>query len=100
MQFECYVVDVVNIGSHGQGHGMHDLMSQDISSRCQDAVWNREYDAVGMGPPCNTFSRARNNRPGPPVLRTHEHLYGVPGLNAKDKAKVQEGNHHSRNPRG
>ena len=41
------------------------------------------------GPPCRTWSRARFRRPGPPVVRTREHPYGVPGLTGRLRAQVE-----------
>jgi hypothetical protein len=59
------------------------LQDQDIAD---DSVWERtrqrlrqgEFDFVFAGPPCRTFSEARAQRPGPPVLRSPEHPYGYP----------------------
>ena len=45
-----------------------------------------------MGPPCNTFSHARTVAPGPPPLRTAEHLYGLPGLTPAQKEQVRTAN--------
>ena len=33
---------------------------------------------VFAGPPCRTWSLARQSGPGPPVLRDAEHIYGFP----------------------
>ena len=43
--------------------------------------------------PCTIFSCARKNDGlGPGPLRTDDYLWGLPGLRAKDIAKVQDGN--------
>jgi len=71
-------VDVVNLH----------LEDQDV---VDDAVWTRisqrlargDFHFVFAGPPCRTFSDARLHRPGPPVLRNAEHLYGFPKSQAK-----------------
>lgn len=45
-----------------------------------------------LGTPCNTFSRARDNPPGPPPLRSDTHVLGLPTLQGADLQKVVEGN--------
>ena len=52
------------------------------------------YDACLLGPPCNTFSNARNDHDGgPQPLRTASgaERYGRQGLEPKDKEKVKIG---------
>lgn len=45
-----------------------------------------------LGTPCNSFSRARDRRPGPPPLRSDSKPLGLDGLRPGDFIKVQEGN--------
>ena len=59
------------------------LTDQDL---LDDAVWERlkvrirsgEFAFKMSGPPCRTFSASRATRPGPPVLRDRQHIYGFP----------------------
>ena len=45
-----------------------------------------------LGTPCNSFSRARDRAPGPPPLRSDQHVMGLPDLRPCDALKVAEGN--------
>lgn len=45
-----------------------------------------------LGTPYNSFSRARDRRPGPPPLRSNSKPLGLDGLRPGDFIKVQEGN--------
>ena len=56
--------------------------------------WIRAGFIIGghCGTPCNSFSRARDRRPGPPPLRSDTMVMGLPGLAAHDQIKVSEGN--------
>ncbi len=53
---------------------------------------SRRIKAGHLGVPCNSFTRARDNPPGPPPLRSNEHVLGLPGLSQKDQIKVDIGN--------
>ena len=55
-----------------------------LSSKLLDAVW--------LGVPCNTFSRARERGGGPPPLRSDEFPWGLPKLSVLDQRKVDTGN--------
>ena len=48
--------------------------------------------AVWMGTPCSSWSRARDHGPGPPPLRSDQHVLGLPGLSPKCQASVDVGN--------
>ena len=73
-------VDLVNVGT----------ADMDI---CDDSVWNRLrakliggiYRFLFAGPPCRTFSAARQARPGPPPLRDRSHPYGFPKSQARER---------------
>ena len=69
-----------------------------------DSVWNRirakissgTFQFIFAGPPCRTFSMARQVRPGPPPLRDRQHPYGFPrsqarrrGISTGDLEKVR-----------
>ena len=45
-----------------------------------------------LGTPCASFSRARDNPPGPPPLRSNQFPLGLAGLSKKDTFKVKVGN--------
>ena len=48
--------------------------------------------AVWLGTPCNSFSTARDNPPGPPPLRSDKYVYGLPNLSQSDQVRVDIGN--------
>ena len=62
---------------------INDPIKQDLAN---DAVWlpflarikAGEFEAIFASPPCRTHSTARRIRPGPPVLRSPEHVLGFP----------------------
>ena len=64
------------------------------SNRRLIAGWMRAGKICGghLGTPCNTFTRARDHPPGPPPLRSNEHVLGLPNLLPHDLAKVRDGN--------
>ncbi|CAE7219960.1 gag-pro-pol [Symbiodinium sp. CCMP2592] len=47
---------------------------------------------IHLGMPCESFSRARDVRPGPPPIRSNMHPLGLPGLRPADQLKVELGN--------
>ena len=67
--------------------------------RICDDIRNGVYSFLFASPPCRTFSEARHEQPGPPVLLDHEYPYGYPksqgksrGLQRSDFDKVREDN--------
>ena len=52
----------------------------------------RRVAMVSAAPPCGTCSAARKIQPGPPVLRTPQHPWGVPWASAKDSIKLKSAN--------
>ena len=56
--------------------------------------WARCRRVVGgnLGTPCHAFTRARDHPPGPPPLRSNQHVLGLPNLKPGDQMKVTEGN--------
>lgn len=56
--------------------------------------WVRCRRVVGghLGTPCHSFTRARDHPPGPPPLRSNQHVLGLPNLKPGDQMKVTEGN--------
>ncbi|CAE7648821.1 unnamed protein product [Symbiodinium sp. CCMP2592] len=50
------------------------------------------YAVFWAAPPCGTFSPLREVRPGPPVLRSEQHIEGLPSLGKKEKEQVRTAN--------
>ena len=48
--------------------------------------------ALWIATPCQTFTSARDNPPGPPPLRSDMHIVGWPGLSSIDARAVKYGN--------
>lgn len=68
-----------------------------------DEVWDpiiasiktRQWDAVILTPPCNTFSRSRHNwknSPGPRPVRSRDYPFGFPWLAPKNRRICDQGN--------
>ncbi|CAE7829729.1 unnamed protein product [Symbiodinium sp. CCMP2592] len=55
-------------------------------------IKSRRVVMVFAAPPCGTCSAARNYRPGPPVLRTTSHPWGVPWASTRDCVKLKAAN--------
>lgn len=70
----------------------HDLRSKAVRGTILGWIRSGLIKAVHLGTPCNSFSRARDRRPGPPPLRSDEHPLGLSGLRESDETKVREGN--------
>ena len=85
------------------GVGCHeiDIVNGVEFNLANDAAWLRlcrqlaagEVSAVVAGPPCTTFSRARQGPPGPRPLRSAAHPYGLPSgeLTKAEHEAVREG---------
>jgi len=71
-------VDVVNVHLEDQ-----DLVDDAVWTRLRQRLLNGDFSFVFAGPPCRTFSDARLQRPGPPVLRNQEFIYGFPKSQAR-----------------
>ena len=67
----CEDFDIVN-GSE------QDLSRDDVWTRLLVRIKCRDFRFIVMGPPCSTFSRARERQPGPRPLRSFEAPYGLP----------------------
>jgi len=84
-------VDIINDSKLGN------LLNEDTI-----ALWMSLFDArviIGLacGPPCETFAAIRhcpldNGKPGPPPLRSLEHLWGLPDLSHKHGIQVSVAN--------
>ncbi|CAE7285341.1 unnamed protein product [Symbiodinium sp. CCMP2592] len=55
-------------------------------------IKSRRVAMVFAAPPCGTCSAARHFRPGPPVLRTTSHPWGVPWASTRDCVKLKAAN--------
>lgn len=52
---------------------MHDLRREEVYDFLMRLAISGCIAAAAAGPPCNTFSRLRMIRPGPPQLRDEAH---------------------------
>lgn len=50
------------------------------------------YEAAWIATPCGTFSPLREKQPGPRVLRTLDHITGVPGATKAEEAQLRDAN--------
>ena len=76
----CVEADIVNVHLNDQ-----DILDDSVWARILGDIKAGKYDFVFAGPPCRTFSEARNERPGPPVLRNQEFPYGFPKSQARSE---------------
>ena len=85
-----------NDASRG-GDNTHDLLNdhffQSLIRRCSRG----EFLAIVAAPPCSTFSISRfigteDPTIGAPVVRTREHIYGVPNLDQRHERELRESN--------
>ena len=67
---------------------------RDARNRFRMGEWIRCGFVLGLhlGTPCESFTRARDVRPGPPPLRSNEQPLGLPNLRPGDQLKVLTGN--------
>jgi len=79
------------------------VMSEPVTKFLYDSIARRSIRFVWIGITCASFSRARRNPHGyghgwPPPLRgdSGRDLWGLPGLNAKDRERVTSGNLQAR----
>ena len=90
--WDCTDIDIVNSGKHGDTDD-HDLQSDHRWDQIHSDVDAGYYQAVGLGTPCETASRARTGSPGPRPLRSAQHIYGLPKseLSKSEWDQVQAG---------
>ncbi len=69
----------------------HDLTRLKLQSRLRSKIASCFYHLVLSSPPCNTFSRARENPPGPKPMRSATHLRGFPWLRGNRKRLAEIG---------
>ena len=76
--WDCSDVDKVNENMAGELAGSHDLSQAHLWDQIHADMRKGEYQAVIMGTPCETASKARTGPPGPRPLRSASHIYGLP----------------------
>ncbi|CAE7657217.1 unnamed protein product [Symbiodinium sp. CCMP2592] len=69
-----------------------DLTQSHSSEVLKFVIKSRRVAMVFAAPPCGTCSAARHFRPGPPVLRTTSHPWGVPWASTRDCVKLKAAN--------
>ena len=69
----------------------HDLSKADVWEDIFDKV-RRPRTVFLTSPPCNTYSRARHRKPGPPPLRSSVWPRGFPWLAPAQASEVQAAN--------
>jgi hypothetical protein len=55
-----------------------DLLDDRVWSELKTDIGDEVYDACIITPPCGSYSSSREHQPGPPVLRSVEHILGLP----------------------
>ena len=83
--WECDEFDVVN-GEH------QDLLDDVIWDALLAKIKDGHYDFIVAGPPCESFSHARETRPGPRPLRSVKFPYGFKNLKGFEAEQVRKGN--------
>ena len=78
----------------------YNLLSDSTWCRLMAALRDGHIDAVILGPPCETFLRARKGPPGPRPLRSREHPYGLrcPHLSVEEFKQVTQGTYMALRP--
>ena len=67
-------------------HAVDRDISDDVTwGRLQAQILGGTFHFIFAGPPCRTFSLARQRRPGPPPLRDRHHPYGFPRSQARER---------------
>ena len=69
-------------------HSSHDIVDDRVMHLMMKLCFSGIVGAAWSAPPCKEFSRLKLKRPGPKLLRTPQHMDGVPGLTPAEQAKV------------
>eukprot|EP00435_Cladocopium_sp_Y103_P027483 s625_g6.t1 len=71
-----------------------DILCDATWDSIRDDILASKYSALWVATPCETFSPLREKQPGPRVLRTVEHIQGLPkeGLTMAEQKQVKESN--------
>ena len=87
------------LGADDVDHVNTELPDQDLADNLCYGKWLArvkagEYDFVFLGTPCETFSHARHNPPGPRPLRSAAHPWGLPSkmLSPSEREELRLGN--------
>ena len=85
--WECEDFDVVN----GEDQ---DLTRDDLWTKLLVRIKSGAFQFIVLGPPCSTFSRARERQPGPRPLRSAALPYGLPReeLTEPERKELKQGN--------
>ena len=78
----------------------HDILKDSFYAKLLRKAKNNEYRAVYAAPPCSTFSVSRFHDykgpdpldRGPPVIRTREHILGLPDVPARHENELRNAN--------
>ena len=80
--------------SKENGDPQQDLTRDDVLTRLLAFIKAKEFDFIIMGPPCETFSHAREKKPGSRPLHSFSKLYGLArsGLHSWEYEQLRIGN--------
>ena len=70
----------------------YDVTTEGLQILIRGWIASGFIEAVHLGLPCDSFSRARDRRPGPPPLRSDALPMGLPHLRESGQQKVISGN--------
>ena len=80
-----YGVDMLCVDTVNQDTKDMDITDDAVWSRLKAKIQAGNFHFIFAGPPCRTFSVARQVRPGPPPLRDRQHPYGFPKAQARER---------------
>ena len=85
--WDCEDFDIVNGAEQ-------DLSRDDVWTKLLVRIKGRAFRFIVLGPPCSTFSRAREKQPGPRPLRSEAFPYGLPReeLTEPERKELKLGN--------
>ena len=66
-----------------------DILDDQIFQSLLTLCWSGKVDLLCLAPPCGPYSLCRLKPGGPPPLRTHAYLNGLPGLNSRQCEEVK-----------
>ena len=83
-----YEIDITDQGGH------NNVLKKQVFAKLQALINHPMCLGVWFGFPCGTFSAARRHDGGPPPLRgeNSKDIWGLPGLQGRDKIRVQAAN--------
>ena len=83
-----YEIDITDQGGH------NNVLKKQVFAKLLALINHPMCQGVWFGFPCGTFSAARRHDGGPPPLRgeNSKDIWGLPGLQGRDKIRVQAAN--------